>query len=275
MLAANSICVTNEGVCVTVPCFDPALTLDCGQTFRWRVREDGSVHGVAMGRALTVKRVGASVLLCGVGREEFESIWRGYFDLDRNYSAVCERLCGDKHLQEAVEYCYGIRIVRQDAWEALCSFIISQNNNIPRIKGIVERLCALLGEPLGNGEYAFPSPERVAAAGIEGLAPIRSGFRAKYIIAAAQSVSTGETDLEAIARLPLEQAQDELMKIKGVGPKVAQCVLLYGMGRVDAFPVDVWVRRIMQEMYPDGLPECTLGNEGIAQQYLFHTRRSR
>lgn len=275
MLTSKSITVTNEGVLLTVPCFEPALTLDCGQTFRWKVLDDGSVHGVAKGRALTVKKVGGSVLLCGVGKEEFESIWREYFDLDRDYAAVCGLLRADKHLCEAVEYCYGIRIVRQDAWEALCSFIISQNNNIPRIKGIVERLCVMLGEPLGDGDYTFPPPDKVLAAGVEGLAQIRSGFRAKYIIAAAQAVCSGEIDLEAIARLPLETAQEQLVRIKGVGPKVAQCVLLYGMGRVDAFPIDVWVKRIMQEMYPCGLPECTKGNEGIAQQYLFHMRRNK
>ena len=206
---------------------------------------------------------------------EFEEIWRRYFDLDRDYSAVCERLKADEYMRAAVTEFPGIRILRQEPWEALCSFIISQNNNIPRIKGIIDRLCRLLGEPLGGEDYAFPTPEAVAAAGVEGLAPIRAGFRAKYIIDAAQKVSRGEIDFDRIAAEGLDYGREELIKIKGVGAKVAECTLLYGFGKVDAFPVDVWVRRIMQELYPNGLPECAEGVRGIAQQYLFHWRRSK
>lgn len=258
---------------ITCPCFSAALSLDCGQAFRWSLKENGCWHGVVRGRALDLCEKDGKVILHGTGERDFE-FWQAYFDLDRDYSALCEAFCADKSLAGAVEFCPGIRILRQEPWEAVCSFIISQNNNIPRIKGIIERLCVLLGEPLGGGDYAFPTAQAVERAGIEGLAPIRAGFRAKYIYDAARRIASGETDLKKIALLPLEEAQEELMKIKGVGPKVAQCVLLYGFGRTDAFPVDVWVRRILEELYPDGLPECTRGNEGIAQQYLFHWRRN-
>ena len=228
-------------VTLTCPCLDAALTLDCGQAFRWAQQPDGGWHGVAYGRPLTVYQNGETVTFRGADEAEFEEIWRRYFDLDRDYSAVCERLKADEYMRAAVTEFPGIRILRQEPWEALCSFIISQNNNIPRIKGIIDRLCRLLGEPLGGEDYAFPTPEAVAAAGVEGL----------------------------------DYGREELIKIKGVGAKVAECTLLYGFGKVDAFPVDVWVRRIMQELYPNGLPECAEGVRGIAQQYLFHWRRSR
>lgn len=262
-----------QGIVIKIPCFNPALTLDCGQAFRWSVLGDGSVRGIAFGRALTLREADGGVLLCGVDEKDFD-LWRDYFDLERDYSAICEGFRADGSLAKAVDYCYGIRILRQEPWEALCSFIISQNNNIPRIKGIIDRLCRLLGDNIGGDDFAFPSPERVLAAGVEGLAPIRAGFRAKYIIDAAQKLCSGEVDMEKARLLPLDEAQNELIKIKGVGAKVAQCALLYGLGRADAFPVDVWVKRIMAEMYPHGLPECTRGCEGIAQQYLFHWRRN-
>ena len=147
------------------------------------------------------------------------------------------------------------------------------NNNIPRIKGIVSRLCENFGEKTGGG-YTFPSAEVISNCTVEDLAPLRSGFRAKYIIDAAKKVSDGTVDFARIDREPIEFGRENLMQIKGVGAKVAECTLLYGFHKLEAFPVDVWVKRIMAEMYPDGLPECVKGTEGIAQQYLFHYRRN-
>lgn len=250
------------------------LTLDCGQAFRWSENSDGIWHGVAFGKAVDISQKENSLIINGNFSEGDEKIWADYFDLDRDYAAVCEKLKSDGHLRTAIEAYPGIRILRQDSWEALCSFIISQNNNIPRIKGIIERLCANFGEDLGNGDFTFPSAEKLAELTVEDLAPLRSGFRAKYIIDAAQKVANGEVNLEKLSYCDIEEAREELIKIKGVGAKVAECTLLYGCGRVDAFPVDVWVRRIMQELYPEGLPECTKEVEGIAQQYLFHWRRN-
>ena len=250
------------------------LSLDCGQAFRWSEKEDGIWHGVAFGKAVDISQNEDKLIINGAFSDGDEQIWANYFDLERDYFSICEKLKNDTHLNTAIVAYPGIRILHQESWEALCSFIISQNNNIPRIKGIVERLCTNFGEDLGNGDFTFPSAERLASLTIDDLAPIRSGFRAKYIIDAAQKVTSGEVDLKKLSYCNIDEAREELIKIKGVGAKVAECTLLYGCGRVDAFPVDVWVRRIMSEMYPNGLPECTKDVEGIAQQYLFHWRRN-
>lgn len=274
-MALNYICKSEENcVAVKSSCFDLGRTLDCGQAFRWVQTGENEWHGVAFAKPLTLKYDGGEIKFIGTDKEDFENIWKPYFDLDRDYDLLCRRFSQDKHLEKAVAECYGIRLLQQEPWEALCSFIISQNNNIPRIKGIIDRLCRLLGEHLCGDDYAFPTPEAVAAAGIDGLAPIRAGFRAKYIIDAARKVADGEIDFEKIKAASIDEGRDELIKIKGVGEKVAQCTLLYGFGKIDAFPVDVWVKRIMQELYPDGLPECINGARGIAQQYLFHWRRT-
>ena len=264
----------NNDLVFKAPGFSAALSLDCGQAFRWSADESGLWHGVAFGKALTLSEKDGEVTLFNVDEAEFESIWENYFDLERDYETLKAAYCEDEYLKKAIGFCGGIHILNQEPWEALCSFIISQNNNIPRIKGIIDRLCTLLGDRLENGAYTFPPPDRIITAGIDGLAPIRSGFRAKYIYDAALKVENGEIDFDKIRALPLEQAAQELKKIKGVGDKVAACALLYGLGRADAFPVDVWVRRILDELYPGGMPACTNGTAGIAQQYLFHWRRN-
>ena len=250
------------------------LTLDCGQAFRWSEKSDGSWHGVACSKAVDIVQDGDKITVKGCFDEGDDALWAEYFDLGRDYDKICEKLKTDSCLKTAIEAYPGIRILKQEPWEALCSFIISQNNNIPRIKGIVERLCANFGNDLGGGDFTFPSAERLSVLSVDDLAPLRSGFRAKYIIDAAQKVASGEVDLKKLSVCDIDEAREELIKIKGVGAKVAECTLLYGCGRVDAFPVDVWVRRIMSELYPEGLPECCDGVEGIAQQYLFHWRRN-
>ena len=261
------------GVCLeSVPCLDIGLCLDCGQAFRFRETEKGHFHGVAFGRVLDITQTGDGYIFENVTKDEFENIWKPYFDLDRDYEKICDGF-DDSWLIKARDEFYGIRILKQEPWEALCSFIISQNNNIPRIKGIIERLCESFGEKIGENDYTFPSYEVLCEKTVEDLSVLRAGFRAKYIIDAAQKVKSGEVDLYNLHTMPIEQAREELMKIKGVGAKVAECTLLYGIGKIEAFPVDVWVKRIMSELYPEGLPECTKGVEGIAQQYLFHWRR--
>ncbi len=249
--------------------FNLGLCLDCGQAFRW-TEKDGEWHGVAFGKALTVSQV-ENRLVLDCTKEDFEKVWKNYFDFDCDYEKITKAY-DDKYLKAAVSEYSGIRILRQEPWEALCSFIISQNNNIPRIKGIVERLCDTFGEG-EMGQKSFPSAEMLAKLTVEDLAPLRAGFRAKYIIDAAQKVANGEVDFNRIHESPIDFGREELQKIKGVGAKVAECTLLYGFHKLEAFPIDVWVKRIMSEMYPDGLPECTKGTEGIAQQYLFHWRR--
>ena len=261
-------------VCMTLPGFDLARTLDCGQAFRWEQRPGGAFHGVAFGHALTVRQEG-DALLFFCEEQSFRDIWVPYFDLSRDYQALCRQFCEDPVMRAAIAACPGIRILRQEPWEALCSFILSQNNHIPRIKGIIRRLCEAFGSPLGEGDFAFPPPERLAGCSASSLAPLRAGFRAGYLLDAAEKVASGAVDLGGLSSLPLEQARLALQKIRGVGPKVAECTLLYGFGRMDAFPMDVWMKRVVAECYPNGLPACILGHQGIAQQYLFDWRRSR
>lgn len=226
-----------------------------------------------MGRELTLKQKSDTLFFKNTSPNEVRDIWIEYFDLGRGYEEICERLSADENLKTACSEYPGIRILKQDEWETLCSFIISQNNNIPRIKGIINRLCENFGERLPGGGYSFPPAERLAALEPDDLAALRAGFRNKYIIDAARKVTDGEVDLSALKTASDGEVRESLLKIKGVGAKVAECTLLFGFGRVDAFPIDVWVRRVVGELYPNGLPECMNGVRGIAQQYLFHWRR--
>lgn len=253
--------------------FSLADTLDCGQCFRWAGPDaDGWHTGVAAAQVCRVKQTEDGLALdC---RPEASAFWHAYFDCDTSYAAIREALCADETLRRAALYAPGIRVLRQDAWEALCTFILSQNNNIPRIKGIVERLCALLGEELAGGLSSFPVPKRIAALSLEELAPLRAGFRAAYVLDAAQRVASGEVDLESVRRMPIEEARTALTAIHGVGPKVAECALLYGMGRMECFPMDVWMKRAMAALFPAGLPACARAHAGIAQQYIFHYART-
>ncbi|MCM1543914.1 MAG: DNA-3-methyladenine glycosylase 2 family protein [Ruminococcus sp.] len=268
----NYIIKEKDIILTDINCLDIGLSVDCGQSFRWSQNFDGSFHGIVANKAIDIIQNENEIIFKNTSEDDFNSLWVNYFDLNRDYKSICESF-DDEYLKKACSEFYGIRILKQDPWEAICSFIISQNNNIPRIKGIISRLCENFGEKINDSDYSFPSYETIAKLGEEELAPLRAGFRNKYIIDAARKLSTGEVSIEQIEKMPIEQARQELMKIKGIGAKVAECSLLYGFGRVEAFPIDVWVKRIMAELYPNGLPECTKGVEGIAQQYLFHWRR--
>lgn len=253
--------------------FHPDQTLDCGQAFRWEKQPDGSYRGAAGKRYCEITQQGGFLLLGGITEEDFDGFWRGYFDLDRDYGAILESFRRDPLLARAVDFAPGIRVLRQDSWEALCSFIISQNNNIPRIKGIISRLCGGWGAELQNGWHAFPEAKTLAALTPADLAPLRAGFRARYLIDAAQKVASGEVVLEDLAVMPLEEARNSLRRITGVGVKVAECTLLYGCGRVECFPMDVWMKRAMETLFPNGLPACARPWAGIAQQFIFHYAR--
>lgn len=265
-----------------VDCLDIALTLDCGQAFRWKQVDDDELgtafNAVAGGRNATVSQKflddGTSILTFKNQSEQDADYWIHYFDLDRDYAKVCSCLENDEILRSAITEFPGIRILNQDPFETLISFIISQNNNIPRIKGIIDRLCKTFGEEVEEGCFSFPAPEVLASLSEEDLAPLRAGFRNKYILDAARCVANGTVDLSALKAVSLAECEESLKLIKGVGPKVAQCVSLYSLEHIDAFPVDVWVKRIMSELYPNGLPACAEGVEGIAQQFLFHWRRN-
>ncbi len=253
--------------------FDLPHTLDCGQAFRWKTDENGVWSGVAFDKFLKLeKSADGTVIFYNTTKDDFENIWYDYFDLDRNYSEIVKILSQDDILKKASEYSYGIRILNQEPFETLCSFIISQNNNIKRIKGIIERLCENFGEPK-DGYYTFPTAQKLASLSLEDLQVLRSGFRAKYLLDAAQKVAGGEIDLYNLKDIPLEQAREELMKIKGVGPKVADCCLLFSHKHTDAFPKDVWIKRAMEVLFNGELPEIARKYAGIAQQYIFFYAR--
>ncbi len=256
-----------------VECINLDLTLDCGQAFRWVKQDDGSWNGVAFGKFLNIAQDGSTVILRDTDLDTYEKIWRHYFDFDKDYAAICATLKKDSLIAPTVDEYYGIRILNQDSWEALCTFVISQQNNIKRIKGIVERLCTAYGDELENGWHTFPSAERLSALSVEDFEALGTGYRAKYLERLSKAVAGGELDLDGIKSMSLDEARKTLLGIYGVGVKVANCALLFGFEFYDAFPVDVWMKRVM-EYYPDGLPECFDGIGGIAQQYLFHWARN-
>jgi N-glycosylase/DNA lyase len=255
----------------------------CGQSFRWKKDGDGFV-APALGRVVRVCQndCDISIYPCKKGEEKD---WLAYFDLDRDYAAIEKRLSVDEQLSMCIGSASGIRVFAQEPFETLITFIISANNNIGRIAGIVERLCALCGEKAeldGKEYYLFPKPESIAALEESELVRIGSGYRAPYIKKSA-AIIAGGYQLEKLRDMPLDIARKELLKFPGVGPKVADCVLLFGLGHTDAFPVDVWIGRAMSEIYFDGeSPKKkqleaairAIGSEsGIVQQYIFHYAR--
>ncbi len=237
-------------------------TLDCGQAFRWERRSDGSFFGFYLDRLLEISGGNGVFRLKNTTEDDFLNVWYDYFDLGTDYSELKQRYGSDPVLAKACVYSYGTRLLKQNAWEALVSYIFSQHNNIPRIKGIISRLT--------EHYRRFPSARELADETPETLGFLRSGFRAKYVIDAAKKVESGEVSLKECRSLPYPEAKNLLMRIKGVGPKVADCVLLYGMHFTEAFPIDVWMKRVMERFYPNGLPDCTAGTQGIAQLYLFN-----
>ncbi len=258
--------------------FSPAQTFDCGQCFRFEVDERGAT-GYAFGRKMSFTLISETELFISpCTLREYYDIWEGYLGLDTDYGAVREELKvtrkEDFKLFEAMETGKGIRILRQEPWETLCSFIISQNNNIPRIKKIISSLCRAGAELSGGSENEFPSPQTLEKMGVDGLFALKTGFRAAYLYDAAVKVISGEVDLDAIFDMPYADAERELCKIKGVGPKVAACTLLFGFGKLDAFPIDVWVKRVLAEYYGGGACGADFGRyAGLAQQYLFYHKR--
>ncbi len=270
----NQIREENRNCIVTLPGFSLQDTLDCGQSFRWEYQEDGCFYGTVNNRFQKISQQQDDIIFYNTNRTEYETFWKHYFDFDTNYTAIQQQLCSDDTLHKAIQMVGGIRILRQDPWETLCSFIISQNNNIPRIKGIISRFCSFFGEPLTEQVYTFPTPERIAKLTVEELAPLRAGFRAKYLLDAAQKVVSQEINFTQISQGTLAEGEEQLRKIYGVGAKVAQCVLLFGFYKMDAFPIDTWIKKVLTTYYPNGFPTQAKPYAGIAQQYLFHYVRT-
>ena len=263
-------------------------TLECGQCFRFEMIDDENYVVIAFDRVLNIYQNGEEIVFADTTEDDFNNIWRNYFDLDRDYMGIKLKISeNDEVLKKAVEYAPGIRILNQDRFECLISFIISQNNRIPMIKKVIENISAKYGKYIGdfNGKsyYSFPKPEELALADEAGLMECKTGFRAKYIIDAVGRVLTGLTELEDDG-VDTETLRKRLMEIKGVGPKVADCVMMFSFGRCETFPTDVWVKRIMSELYFNGADasvkeiyrkaeECFGEYAGYAQQYLFNYAR--
>lgn len=248
-------------------------TLDCGQCFRWKTNENGDWCGVVRGIYREIRQEENGILVLGASEKEFREIWFDYFDFGRDYDSLKNEFRGCDLLSEAVCFAPGIRVLHQEPWEAFISFIISQNNNIARIKGIIDRLCRRFGNPLPGDAYAFPTPEAIAGATVEELDSIGCGYRSGYLKKAAEEVSDGAVDLGEIGSLTTMDARERLLKITGIGPKVADCILLYGMGRCERCPADVWMKRVLSTLGGE-MPECVRNYEGIAQQFLFHYARN-
>ena len=251
-------------------CLDLKQTLFCGQCFRFRELSQGEYDGFAGDKYVRLSQREDGIAV--ESPEEDMEFWKEYFDLSQDYSSLMDSFVIEETQKAA---CTGrkIRVLKQQPFETLISFIISQNNNIKRITGIIDRLCCQFGEKIESG-YAFPKAEALAGLREEDLSELRAGFRAKYIIDAADKVAGGETDLEKIRLMSDDEAREELKKIKGVGDKVADCVLLFGLYHTSAVPKDVWIKRVNAYYYPKGLPECVGQYAGIAQQYLFDYART-
>lgn len=277
-----------------VESFEPTHIFECGQCFRWNKEEDGSYTGVVGHNVLNVKKNENEVTITGLCSEKIEELCKKYFDLETDYETIKEKLSKiDDNLKISIEYGNGIRILKQDAWEALISFIISANNNIPRIKGIIERISKKYGKTIkwqGKEYYTFPTPEELSKASVVDLRKLGLGFRDTRVFETTRLVNTKQIDIYELEKIKdSKRLKEELLKYPGVGPKVADCIMLFSMKKFEVFPIDVWVRRVMTELYFENetkivpnnkqilkYAEETFGNlSGLAQQYLFYWRREK
>lgn len=265
--------------------FSVFSTFDCGQCFRFD-RVENSVYkteysGVARGRKIGfAENTPGEFYIIGASENDFP-MWCRYLALDVDYDAMNEAIVSSvpagadrETMRRAVAASRGIRILRQDRWEALCSFIVSQNNNIPRIKKIISAMCEKYGDDIG-GAYDFPSAAALADAGEDAIFALRTGFRAKYIFSAASAVASDGSFLDSVASAKdYADAEKLLVSLKGVGPKVAACTLLFGFERYDAFPIDVWIKKVLSRRFSPSFDYHVLGSAaGVAQQYLFYFER--
>ena len=265
--------------------FDPDKVFDCGQCFNFAPDEHGIYSGIVGKRVISVyKNSDNTITISNVDKLIFPEIEK-YFCLNEDYDDICSDIISSMErnkintnvIKQAMSLGNGIRLMKQDKWETLCSFIISQNNNIPRIKKIIKTLCQKFGDEfIFNGKtfYSFPTPNQLYLAGVDEIFDCKTGFRAKYLYDAASKVVSGEINLDEIDEADTQKAMEILMKIKGVGPKVASCVLLFGYGKKDAFPVDVWVKKVLEKYFDKDFSHQYMGKySGIAQQYLFYYER--
>ncbi len=260
---------------VTTENFDLAQICQSGQCFRMNHMADGRYRVIAGKQCLELEQQGTECVL-DCDEAEFHDFWKGYFDLEEDYGSYISGIAsGDAYLRNAAEFGRGIRILRQDLWEMTVSFLISQQNHIPRIRRCIENICEGYGETVVDahgGEYhAFPEPEALAGLEENALMACNLGYRSKYVVRAARSVVSGECDLEAIKRLPYGRAKEELLKLYGVGEKVADCICLFALHHLEAFPVDTHISQALQKHYVRGFPKRRYkGYQGVLQQYIFY-----
>ena len=275
-----------------VESFEPRHIFECGQCFRWNKQDDESYIGVIKQGALKVKKENDSVMFSGILDGDIENIVKEYFDLDTDYTKLKKTLSKiDDNMKTSIEHGYGIRILNQDLWECIISFIISANNNIPRIKGIIERLSKKCGKQVeynGNIYYLFPTKEELSKLSVKDLRELGLGFRDVRVYSTCKKILEDKKLLDNLEKLDnSEMIREELLKLDGVGPKVADCIMLFSLKRFDVFPIDVWVRRVMNDLYIHNDDETKVSKKeilnkadelfgnicGIAQQYLFYWRR--
>ena len=277
--------------------FEPKHIFECGQCFRWNIEDDGSYTGVVKNNVLNVKKEENSIIIKGMCEDNLEELCKDYFDLDTDYQKIKNKLSKlDNNLRVSIKYGKGIRILKQDVWEALISFIISANNNIPRIKGIIERISKQYGEEIiwdNKIYYTFPNPEQLSNASVSDLRKLGLGFRDVRVFETCRLINQNIISIEELETIKnIDELKEQLLRFPGVGPKVADCIMLFSMKKLEVFPIDVWVKRVMTELYGDEIRKLKnnstiisnkqileyaqqyFGNlAGVAQQYLFYWRR--
>ena len=272
--------------------FNLTHIFECGQCFRWNQQDDGSYTGIIKDRVINIKNKNGDFIFSSNLTDDLEKVIKEYFDLDRDYELIKKKLSSiDNNLKTSVEYGNGIRILKQDIWECIISFIISANNNIPRIKKIIENISKNYGKKIIYDKkeyYLFPTPEELSRASVQDFRNLGLGFRDKRVYTTTQMILNKEFDIDKMKKEKDTQViRNELLKLDGVGEKVADCILLFSFNRFDVFPVDVWVRRVMNELYIHSenenkvnkneirkiANEKFMGIEGLAQQYLLYWKR--
>lgn len=266
---------------------------ECGQCFRFNKQEDESYTGVVGNNVINVKKIDNEIHIKSVGQDNLEELVVNYFDLNRDYEQIKDKLSKiDENMQKSISYGKGIRILNQDLWETIISFIISANNNIPRIKGIIDRMSERYGNKIifeGKEYYTFPTIDELSKASVEDLRALGLGFRDVRVYETTKMIKNKKVDLEQLKNeKDFNKVRNTLLTLPGVGPKVADCILLFStLKRWEAFPIDVWVRRVMNELYIKNPDETKVKKEeiekiayekfgnlaGIAQQYLFYWKR--
>ncbi|KAB3532454.1 8-oxoguanine DNA glycosylase [Alkaliphilus pronyensis] len=279
---------SNKIILKNVKDFEPKDIFECGQCFRWKKEDDASYTGVAYNRLLNVKKVNNEIHFKNTNYQDFLNIWVNYFDLNTDYSLIKKRLSNeDKVMEKATSFGDGVRILRQEPWETIISFIVSANNNIPRIMKAIELMCSRFGNEVGiyNGKkhYSFPEPKVLANLKPEDLSACNMGYRGPYIIKTAKQILSNPNQIDLLQGINTDICREGLMELSGVGPKVANCIAFFAFGKLDAFPVDVWVKRLMEffyfneEMKPkeiEAFAKKQYGQyAGYAQQYLFYYGR--